>query len=500
MSDVRDRWPSRLGFLFASLGSAAGLGNIWRFPYLTYKFGGGAFLLPYLVILFALGIPLLLLEFSLGQRMQRGAIGAFEGIDRRLGGIGLVAILVAFVITGYYSVVIGWTLLYSYFSLSQGWGADPGAFFEKVIAPVPPIEISGLNWPVVVATLLAWVLIYFSIWKGVQSVTRVVMLTVPLPVLFLLILLLRTATLEGALGGIALYLTPDFSALLDVELWIAAISQIFFTLSLGFGIMIAYASYQRERSEIVKNGLIIALSNSGISLLAGFVVFSTIGFMAAQAGEPVSQVATAVESGIGLSFVVFPEALNQIWGTELFGAFFFLTLLTLGIDSAFSLVEAVGTVASDRFGSVPRHQLSLLVCALGFLIGIPFMLDGGIYLLDIIDHFIVNYGLVVAGLLEILAVGWVFGPEKLRTFLNEVSEIRVPALFDPLIRYVAPFALVFLLATQLLKDLSEPYGGYPGWAVNLGWAAVAVPLLAGLLYSLCGGRQEGENRYRSKPL
>ena len=257
----RSRWTSRSIFLFAAIGSAVGLGNIWRFPYLTYKYGGGAFLIPYLAALFILGIPLLILEFAIGQKLQKGAVDAFRTVDNRLRGIGFGAVFSGFVVVAYYAVVMAWCLHYfvNSFQAELPWAGDAkGYFFNSVLQITDNIgTIGGINWPIFLSLFAIWVIIYFSVWRGIKSVGKVVSITMPLPIILLMILFIRGITLEGSFTGIYYYLKPDFAALYNSEIWLAAASQIFFTLSLGFGIMVAYASYNKETQDVAADAYIL---------------------------------------------------------------------------------------------------------------------------------------------------------------------------------------------------------------------------------------------------
>ncbi|MFQ5681471.1 MAG: sodium-dependent transporter [Candidatus Omnitrophota bacterium] len=481
----RERWSSKLIFIFAAVGSAVGLGNIWRFPYLAGKYGGGAFLIPYLVMLSVLGIPMLIMEFAIGQKMQLGAVGSFRKIRHKLAGIGLSGVLSGFVVVGYYAVVMAWCLIYLFHSLGLAWGQDTKQFFmSRVLHSSAHIAEMGFIVPgVLFALFLIWVMIYFSVWKGVKSVGKVVLVTMPLPVVILIALLIRGLTLPGALSGIIFYLKPDFSALWDPELWGAAMSQIFFTLSLAFGIMIAYASYQHSESDIAKSAVITSLVNSGISIVAGFVVFSTLGYMSLQSGVPISELAAG---GPGLAFIVFPKAISLIPLAPLFAALFFIMLITLGIDSAFSLVEAASTIIHDRFPHLRRQDISLYVCVMGFVCGIAFTTFAGQYYLDIVDHFITNYALVLVGLLEALAVGWLYGADKLRAYINEVSDIKIGRWWETLIKYIIPLFLAYLLLDTVRRDIIHPYGDYPLWALfGFGWLVIIVIFAVSMLSSYC---------------
>lgn len=473
---TRQRWTSRTVFLLAALGSAVGLGNLWRFPYLAGKYGGGAFLVPYLIALVLVGVPLLMLEFAIGQKMQQGAIGSFEKLHPSFWGLGLLALMSSFIIVSYYAVVMAWSLIYLLASFPMKWSGDVKSyFFEDVLQRTDGIEIlGGINWPSLWALLVVWILVYFCIWKGTKSVGKVVLYSVPLPIILLGLLLLRAVTLPGFLQGWEMYLKPTWSVLLKPDVWTAAFSQIFFTLSLAFGIMIAYASYKKSDDDIAKDTWVTALLNSSISLLAGFVVFGVLGYMSWKTGTPLTELAA---SGPGLAFVVFPEALSLMPLPGLFSFLFFLMLLSLGIDSAFSLVEAVNAAILDKQKHLPVAVVSIGVCLAALMAGIIYTTRAGVYFLDLVDHFVTNYNLLLTGIFQSILVGWIYGAEKLRRYINQVSDWKLGKWWNFAIKYIILVVLVTLLVTQFSKDIKIPYGGYPAWALGIGWSIVLVPLL-----------------------
>ncbi len=476
----RGFWQSRTTFLLAAIGSAVGLGNVWRFPYLAYEFGGGAFLIPYLLALLIIGIPLLMAEFAIGQKLRLGVVNGFAKINRRWGGLGVFMLVSGFLIITYYAVVMAWSLLYFVFSPSTPWAGDTEAFFfNKILNISSSINVvGGIVWPVLIALIITWIMIYFCIWKGVRSVGKVVWLTVPLPIVLLFVLLIRGVTLPGFLQGWAYYLRPDWSALLSSDIWAAAASQIFFTLSLGFGIMTTYASFNKKNQDVRSDALITAFTNSAVSILAGFVVFAILGYMAFSTGSDVSSV---VASGPGLAFVVFPEALSLLPLSWLFSLLFFLTLITLGIDSAFSIVEAINTALKDNFKSLSSKKISLLVCIIGFLGGVLYTTNAGLYFLDIIDHFVSNFNLLLAGILEAILLGWIYGADNIRSFISGVSK-PISKHWDLVIKLIIPIILFALLINQMLSEVRAPYGDYPVWALSIGWLAVIMPFLLFIIF------------------
>ena len=477
---TRQRWTSRTIFILAAVGSAVGLGNLWRFPYLAGKYGGGAFLIPYLIALVLVGVPLLMLELAVGQKMQQGAIASYRKLHPSFGGLGLLALISSFIIVSYYAVVMAWSLIYLLASFRVKWSGDAeGYFFRSVLQLSDRVNnVGGINWSVLLSLCIIWVVVYFCIWQGTKSVGQVVRYSVPLPVILLGALLWRAVTLPGFLQGWAMYLKPNWVALLNPAVWTAACSQIFYTLSLAFGIMIAYGSYKNSDDDIAKDTWITALLDIGISLFAGFVVFGILGYMAWKTGTPLVELAA---SGPGLAFVVFPEAISLMPLPWLFSVFFFLMLLLLGIDSVFSLVEALNAAILDRYPHFPLTKLSMAACLTLAIAGIIFTTRAGLYFLDIVDHFVTSYNLLLVGICQSILVGWIYGAEKMRRYINQVSDWQVGKWWNFSIKYIIPMVLTALLATQLSQDIKVPYEGYPAWALGIGWALILIPLLLSLL-------------------
>ena len=485
---ARQRWTSRTVFILAALGSAVGLGNLWRFPYLVGKYGGGAFLIPFLIALVLVGVPMLMLELAVGQKMQQGAIGSYSKLHPSFVGLGIFALFSSFIIVSYYAVVMAWSLLYLLASLRVNWaGNAKDYFYQEVLQISNGIEqLGGINLPILLSLFVVWLLVYFCVWQGTKSVGKVVKYSVPLPVILLGFLLIRAMTLPGFLTGWEMYLKPVWSALLDPEVWTAAFSQIFYSLSLAFGIMVAYGSYKHRDDDVAKDTWITALLDIGISLFAGLVVFGVLGYMAWSTSTPLEELAA---SGPGLAFVVFPEALSLMPLSGLFSVFFFLMLLLLGIDSVFSLAEAINAAILDRYPQLKISWVSLMVCLAILIAGIIYTTRAGLYFLDIVDHFVTNYNLLLVGIFQTILGGWIYGAEKLRRYINQVSDWQVGKWWNVAIKYIIPTVLTTLLVTQLTKDLKIPYEGYPTWALNIGWAIALLPLLLFLFLLL-----KNENR------
>ncbi len=482
----RSQWKSRTGFILAAIGSAVGLGNIWRFSYLAYENGGGAFLIPYLTALFTAGIPLLILEFGIGHERIGSAPLAFAKIRKNWEWLGWwPVIFVMFGIVLYYSVIIAWCLDYVFFSLRLSWGDDPDSFFFKTFLQISdgPSQVGSIQTPIlaglVVVWGLSWAIIVRGVSRGIELANRIFM---PLLLVLTLGLVLWSIQLDGASIGIEAYLKPDFSRLAEPKVWISAYGQIFFTLSLGFGIMIAYASYLPHKTDITGSALVTALANSGFSLLAGLGVFSVLGFMSFSQNLPMEEV---VNQSIGLAFVAYPKAISLMGPAgPLFGALFFASLVVAGLSSAVSIVEAFTSAVVDKFGT-DRKLLATLLSVAGFLGGIIFTTQGGLFWLDIVDHFINAYGLVVVGLLECLVVGWLFRLNTIRNHLNKVSRLQLGPWWNWTIKFILPAVLGVILVNQITQEFSEAYGGY-SWAslISIGWNWVLITFLLSFIFAV----------------
>ena len=312
-----------------------------------------------------------------------------------------------------------------------------------------------------------------------------------MPVLFLITIIIIgwAVSLEGAGEGIRLYTTPDFSKIRNIEVWIAAYGQIFFSLSLGFGIMIAYASYLPRKANIFKNSLIVGFSNSMYEVAAGFGVFGILGYMAMKQGIPIEEV---VSSGIGLAFVAYPKAISLLPFGQIFGILFFFLLSIAGISSSISIVEAFTSAIIDKFG-VSRRRIITVICILGFLGSLLFASHAGLYWLDIVDHFLNQYGLVTVGILEALIIGWLYRTRQLKDHIAEnlglsgkrhrIFKYVVLQLWNYCIKFITPVALGFALIYSLVGEFKKPYGGYPVSGIiilGIGWLLTTHLLAFGL--------------------
>ena len=478
---MKDIWQSRTSFILASIGSAIGLGNIWRFPYVCYANGGGAFLIPYLIALLTSGIPLMVLEFSLGHKFSRPAPAAFGNIKKGFEVLGWFALLIGFGIVTYYAVVMGWCFNYLGYSFNFAWGKDTQTFFFNQFLKISdsPMHIGSIQWMIVLGLVLTWIAIIASIWKGPNTVGKVVYYTVIIPWIILIVLVIRGITLPGAIEGLKFYLTPKFSALLDYKVWLAAYSQVFFSLTIGFGVQITYASFLPRDSDVVNNAFLVSFANNATSFVGGFAVFSTLGYYAQQTGLPVSEV---VKSGPHLAFVTYPTIISMLpFAAGVFGILFFLMLLTLGIDSAFSLVEAGAASIVDKF-KLKRIYVNIGFGIIAMLIGIIYTTRSGLYWLDIVDHFMNNYGLLVVGIIECIAIGYFYNHKQLREYANSKSDFTIGPWWDFCIKFLTPIVVGILFATNIIERLKAPYEGYSRFAEFLGgWLLIILFIIIAFL-------------------
>jgi NSS family neurotransmitter:Na+ symporter len=512
LEEQRESWGTRSGFVLAAIGSAVGLGNLWGFPYKLYSYGGGAFLIPYIVALFVVGIPIMVLEFSIGHYTQRAAPDAFKRGHKRFEMVGWWGIILAFVIITYYPVILAYCfsfLWYSIVGLFTGgelpWaghgiqGVEKAKLFfnETYLGRTAGPNLGAIRWNIVAPLAITWAAMYFCIFRGVRLVGKIVWLTVPLPWLMLLVLTIRGLTLQGSMQGLAYYLDPVWSELAKPITWRYAFGQVFFSLSLAYGIMITYASFLHRKSDLNNNAVIISIADFGTSFVAGLAVFATLGgmaFVTQQTGNavPVEQVA---ETGPSLAFVAFPYALAQLPYSAWFSFVFFFALITLGIDSAFSMTESILASIVDKTGW--RRSIVLPVLSVvGFLFSVVYVTEGGFNWLGTIDGFVNGtWGITFMGLLECVVLGWLWRIGTLRRHANSRSDWKLGRWWDYLIRLVIPVVLGTLFFWQLFDDVagegflrtSEGKWILPN-CVGLGVVAAA-PIIA-IILSLVKGRAD----------
>ena len=484
MDNKRDQWGSKLGFILAAIGSAVGLGNIWRFPYLVYENGGGAFLVPYFFAIFTAGIPLLILEYGMGHKFRGSTPLALARANKKWEWLGWWPSITAFFILGYYSMILSWAMKYFTLSFNKGWGNDTNAYFYNDFLRLTdsPFQFGSVIWPVLIGILLVWGISWFICYRGVKGgIEKLNKILLPTLVAIMVIIAIRGVTLEGATLGLNKLFTPDWSKVMEPKVWIAAYGQVFYSLSLAMGIMMTYSSYLPKKTDINNSAFMTGFANCGFEFLCAIGVFGILGFMASSQGLPFEEV---VSGGIGLAFIVFPKVfgLMGVWGTIL-GVLFFTCLVFAGLTSSVSLVEAVSSAVIDKTGW-ERKKVVSLICGVGFIVSIAFATRAGLYLLDIIDNFVNNYGIVVIGLLEAFVIGWIIKPETIRNHTNSVSYYRIGKWWDIIIKYVTPAILAIMLISSIITEIKTPYGGYStAELITYGWAIVGIGIIGALLFS-----------------
>jgi NSS family neurotransmitter:Na+ symporter len=506
----RGQWGSKVGFILAASGSAIGLGNIVFFSANAYRFGGGAFYLPYFVALFLIGIPVMILEFGLGHQTRRAFPEALHRAAGRKGEfMGWWALMNASFITLYYITILGWVMGMLVGALGGLW-KDSTALpaFAPVIESLPNPHGYFFNmlstWKPVIFVAIVWFFNALIVRRGTATIEAAVRLFVPLMWIFMIVLIVRGITLPNGLQGVWLLFTPNFEVMKDPAVWQGAFSQIFFTLSLGFGVMTAYASYLPRDSDTTNNSLLTALMNCGFEYIAGLAIFSILFAFA--------MVPTA--STLAMMFFIVPAGIGQMPGGDpaviAFGLLFFLLLLMAGLSSSVSLVEGLASALIDKF-KISRGRAITIFCLLGamgsMLFALPQVVNPGLEnngtlgltLLDLVDHWAFSYGLLIVGLLECLLVGWAFGAGRLRKHINSTSRFTLGPWYDILIKFVIPGLLIWVLGYAIRNEFSGLYGTdfsanfADGWkwlagsplAVLLSWIVVTVGLAA--VFTL-GGR------------
>lgn len=447
------QWDSSFSFLMAMIGAAVGLGNIWRFSYVLYSNGRGAFLIPYFFAIFIMGIPFLILEYGAGAKFKDSLSNILKKIKPQFEFIGWFTAFLVFLVLTYYIVIMGWDAIYLILSFFKGWGSNPDLFFttnivvggnnlDKILTPVIPTLL---------ATIAIWILVWFISHKALdEGVSRVVKVMIPLLFIMMAIIVFYSFTLPGHWNGLNALFKPDWSALLNVDVWLAAFGQIIFSLSMGQAVAVTYASYLPDNSKLVDNVLIVVTSNSGFELFTALGVFSILGFMSFTSGLPIDKIAT---SGSGLLFVVFPGIFNVMGkAAYIIAPLFFLCVFFAGITTALAYVEPMSLALSKKFG-FPRVRAVTLLCIVGLIISLAYTNGSGNYILVLADAFINQFGILLAVVLQALVFGWSYGVEKLIPVINKYSTIHVGRKWTIIIKYILPIIITFLWIMGMIELL-----------------------------------------------
>uniref|UniRef100_A0A671W5W1 Transporter n=1 Tax=Sparus aurata TaxID=8175 RepID=A0A671W5W1_SPAAU len=477
-SEDRETWGKKIDFLLSVIGFAVDLANVWRFPYLCYKNGGGAFLIPYILFLVIAGMPLFYMELALGQYNREGAATVWK-ICPVFKGVGYTVILIALYVGFYYNVIIAWSLYYLFSSMTSElpwlrcdnyWNSpnctDPKAINSSIIGngtsyakyKITPAaeyyergvlhlhESRGIHdlgpprWDLTLCLVVVVFILYFSLWKGVKSSGKV---------------------------------------------WIDAATQIFYSLGAGFGVLIAFASYNKFDNNCYRDALLTSTVNCVTSFFSGFAIFSVLGYMAYKHGVNIEDVAT---EGAGLVFIIYPEAISTLPGSTFWAIVFFIMLLTLGIDSAMGGMEAVITGLTDDFKILKRNRkLFTFATAFGtFLIALLCITNGGIYVLTLLDKYAAGTSILFGVLIEAIGVSWFYGVDRFSDDIQQMMGFR-PGLYWRLCwKFVSPLFLLFVVVASTLTSSSLKYDEYvfPYWANFVGWGIAMSSMLFVPVYAI----------------
>ncbi|KAH8389536.1 hypothetical protein KR200_003338, partial [Drosophila serrata] len=512
----QQHWANKMQFVLACIGYSVGLGNVWRFPYMCYKSGGGVFLVPYCIILFICSIPLLFMELSVGQYTGRGPIGALGQLCPLFKGAGLASVVVSFLMSTYYSVIIGYSIYYFFtsFKTEMPWidcnnrwntpdcwvpqrrennstapdtSRTPSEeFFEnKVLQISGGLEYPGMmRWELFACLICAWLMVYFATWKSIKSSAKVRYFTATFPFVLIIILMGRAVTLDGAAEGLRFFFRPKWSELKNANVWINAASQNFNSLGITFGSMISFASYNKYNNNILRDTVAVSAVNMITSLLVGIFAFSTLGNLALEQNTNVRDV---IGDGPGMIFVVYPQAMAKMPYAQLWAVMFFFMLLCLGLNSQFAIVEVVVTSIQDGFPRwIKRHLgyheiVVLFVCVISCLFGMPNIIQGGIYYFQLMDHYAASVTIMFLAFCQMIAIAWFYGTGRLSKNVKQMTG-KAPSFYLKSCWLVLGPCLLFAIWVLSLINYHEPtyHNGrytYPDWAYGIGWMFASLSLI-----------------------
>ena len=438
-----EQWDSRWSFIFAMIGCAIGLGNIWRFSYVVYSNGGGSFFIPYFVAIALMGIPFLILEYGVGFSFKRSFTEIFKSINPKFEFIAWILIFLIAIVLIYYMVIISWDMFYLMNSFSFGWGSDTAAYFVHNVGGSENLsKIGNFFIPIGIGVIITWFILWFishkSINKGIGVASKIL---IPSVFVIMIIIVIYALTLPGAMIGINTLLNPNWMALTDINIWLVAFSQIIFSLGMGEAMAMTYASYLKDDAKLTDNVLIVIASNSSFEIFTAFGVFSILGFMSVTSGTPMVEL---VSEGTGLIFVVFPKIFDMMGIVgHILAPLFFLAVLFAGISSAFAFFEPIVGSISAKF-NITRKRLVTILCIIGCACSLLLTCGISSYLVGIIDAFVNEFGILLLVAVQCIIFGWYYGAEKLIPIINRQSSIKIGRLWKNIIKYILP-VFIFII-------------------------------------------------------
>lgn len=477
----------------------------FRFPYLAYENGGGAFLIPYLIMLFLAGKPMYFMELAMGQ--FGGGPLTFWKCSPLLKGVGAAMVLCSAIVCIYYNVVMSYALYYMAQSFQTElpwtrcdpqWAAGTGCVVRLANATMPPDsksssqvfwerkvldlssgieDLNGVKWDLALCLLVSWIVVIACLAKGVKTSGKVIYFAATFPYVILLSLLVAGLTQTGAWDGVKYFLYPDWSKLWTIQVWQAAASQMFFSLGVSLGGLIMYSSYNEFRHNIFRDAMIVSVLDTLTSIVSGLVIFSILGAMSHEFGVDLKDV---VKGGPGLAFVAYPEALSRLPMPQLWSVLFFVMLYTLGLDSEFAILECVVTAVADECKMVRRHKLKFTIgfgCLFACL-GILCVTRGGQYVFQILDYYGASVPLVFMAMTECIGLAWVYGFDNFAFDVYYMLGKNLGWYWRVTWKYTAPIILTFIAGLSLYEHRPLSYDAYdfPDWCDVIGWLLTAIIL------------------------
>lgn len=442
-NEERSNFTGKLGFVLAAAGSAVGLGNIWRFPYLAAKYGGGIFLLVYILLAITFGFTLMAAEIAIGRKTGLSAVEAFRALDKRYGFIGYLAAAVPVIILPYYSVIGGWVMKYMWAFMS---GDAKNTVNDNYFTGFISGTAQPITWFLLFIGITA-VVVLCGVEKGVENVSKVMM---PILVVLSVVIAVYSVTAPGAFDGVKYYLLPDFSKFSATTV-LAAMGQLFYSMSLAMGIMITYGSYMKKDVNLESSVKQIEIFDTGIAFLAGLMIIPAV--FAFSGGSPES-----LGKGPSLMFVTMPKVFESMPGGTVIGAAFFILVLFAALTSSISLMETVVSIVCDKF-KLGRTPSCIVVLAASILIGLPSSLGYGVWgsvkiigmqFLDFFDFISNSVMMPIVAFLTCVFVGYIIKPKAIIDEIESSAPFKRKKLFEVVIKYIAPIFIVLILISSVL--------------------------------------------------
>ncbi|CAC5383826.1 unnamed protein product [Mytilus coruscus] len=534
----RGQWTNKMDYMLSVMGCSVGLGNLWRFPYLCMKNGGGAFLIPYIVCLVTFSLPIFFLEASVGQFLGKGCTNVFN-VCPLLKGLGYSMIAILFLYSIIYTIINAWIIYYvghsflsplpwtscdnewnspncishqgykcqskyqnettnmtdgvtsytSYNTTSMNttfvcttngtWITAPEEFWRENVLQISSGigELGSFNWKMMLCYLLVWLIVGMCVIRGVKSIGKIVYVTAILPYILLFIFLIHGLTLDGSIDGIIFFFKPDFSKAFTFKVWVSAAIQVFYSLGISNGGLYAFSSFNKFYNNTLRDTCILTFVCEGSSILAGAVIFSVLGYLAKKFSIPIEDV---VKSGPGLGFVAYPEALAHLPGQNIWTVLFFIMLLSLALDSKFASFECIIIGVIDTWPSLLRKRTIVIIvlCSISALSGIIFCFQAGIYIFQIMDWYC-SFSLPFIGMIECIVFGWVYGTNKLSNDFEMMYGRGIPIYFRICICFIAPSLLLTIFISGMVSYKAPTHGDYqfPNAAIAFGFILAFIPLI-----------------------